>query len=197
VLLTLQQESDYIYLLGLYLGDGCISLVKTQKNGQKVYRLRLFQNADYVNLIQKHIQSIKSLFPHNKIGVNKKKKSNCCVISLYHTRLLNYFPQHGPGKKHNRAIELEEWQKDLVLRHPKSFLTGLYESDGTRYKVNIKGYTYEYIDFTNMSTDIHRLYKWACSLIGVETKMYSNGKNQGPRKQSHVKLLTEFMLKKD
>src|SRR5690606_11923225 len=73
------------------------------------------------------------------------------------------------GKKHLRKIVLEQWQKNLIMQYPREFLSGLYESDGSRY-TNIVSGKYEYIDFTNKSNDIHHLYEWASSLIGVETK---------------------------
>jgi hypothetical protein len=33
------------------------------------------------------------------------------IISLYCTQLACLFPQHGAGRKHDRRIELEEWQR--------------------------------------------------------------------------------------
>src|SRR3712207_7199029 len=42
--------------------------------------------------------------------------------------------QHGPGRKHLRPIQLEDWQRELVRRHPASFLRGLFHSDGCRAK---------------------------------------------------------------
>jgi len=92
---------------------------------------------------------------------------------------------------------LEQWQKNLIMQYPREFLSGLYESDGSRYTNIVSGkYEYEYIDFTNKSNDIHHLYEWACSLIGVETKKYSNGLRQGPRNRKGVQTLAEFMLPK-
>jgi hypothetical protein len=28
-------------------------------------------------------------------------------------------PQHGPGRKHERKIELVDWQRDIVDEHPR------------------------------------------------------------------------------
>jgi hypothetical protein len=42
------------------------------------------------------------------------------------------FPQHGPGRKHERPILLEDWQREIVERHPGDFLRGLFHSDGCR-----------------------------------------------------------------
>ncbi|MFI9836970.1 helix-turn-helix domain-containing protein [Nonomuraea sp. NPDC051941] len=42
------------------------------------------------------------------------------------------FPQHGPGKKHERPIVLEPWQREIVSAHPGRFVRGLIHSDGWR-----------------------------------------------------------------
>ena len=44
------------------------------------------------------------------------------------------FPQHGPGRKHERPIVLEDWQRTIVEAHPGPFLRGLFHSDGCRAK---------------------------------------------------------------
>jgi hypothetical protein len=41
-------------------------------------------------------------------------------------------PQHGPGRKHERRIELAAWQREIVDRFPQKFLRGLLHSDGCR-----------------------------------------------------------------
>src|SRR5579871_3601453 len=42
------------------------------------------------------------------------------------------FPQHGPGMKHTRKIELAAWQQVIVDRYPGDFARGLFHSDGCR-----------------------------------------------------------------
>ena len=42
------------------------------------------------------------------------------------------FPQHGPGRKHHRKIELAQWQEVIVRRYPGEFARGLFHSDGWR-----------------------------------------------------------------
>lgn len=56
-----------------------------------------------------------------------------CVISTVswkHWPCL--FPQHGPGRKHERRIALEDWQEEIVRAFPAAFLRGLFHSDGAR-----------------------------------------------------------------
>jgi hypothetical protein len=43
------------------------------------------------------------------------------------------FPQHAPGRKHRRTIELEPWQQEIVTTFPGAFVRGLIHSDGCRF----------------------------------------------------------------
>ena len=42
------------------------------------------------------------------------------------------FPQNGPGRKHERLIAFDTWQREIVERHADRFLRGLFHSDGCR-----------------------------------------------------------------
>ena len=76
------------------------------------------------------------------------------------------FPQHGPGRKHTRKIELADWQREIVERYPGDFARGLFHSDGyrgaNRVRRNWGGgdhwYEYPRYLFTNNSADI----LWLC-----------------------------------
>ncbi len=86
------------------------------------------------------------------------------------------FPQHGPGRKHERRIELEPWQRGIVTQHPGRFLRGLFHSDGCRItnwtvrKVAGRPKRFEYprYFFSNKSSDILELCEWALDLLGVD-----------------------------
>jgi hypothetical protein len=81
------------------------------------------------------------------------------------------FPQHGPGVKHKRKIELEPWQERIVERHPGRLLRGLIHSDGCRVMNRIrhpkKTYVYPRYLFTNRSLDIQRIFCGACDRLGI------------------------------
>lgn len=85
------------------------------------------------------------------------------------------FPQHGPGRKHERPIVLDDWQRRIVEAHPADFLRGLFHSDGCRAnnwtrKVvagEWKRYDYPRWQFSNVSTDIRELCCWALDLVDV------------------------------
>ncbi len=67
-------------------------------------------------------------------------------------------PQHGPGRKHERAIVLTRWQQDLVDADPWPLIRGLIHSDGcraiNRVRVDGKRYSYPRYFFANESRDI-------------------------------------------
>lgn len=85
------------------------------------------------------------------------------------------FPQHGPGRKHERAIVLQEWQTEVVEAFPADFLHGLFHSDGCRvnnWATRVVGgkkkrYDYPRWQFVNASEDILGLCTWALDLAEV------------------------------
>jgi hypothetical protein len=83
------------------------------------------------------------------------------------------FPQHGPGKKHDREIVLEPWQTNLVARAPWAFLRGCIRSDGCVYPNRTGRYVYESYEFANHSTGILGLFASTCASLGVECRVYA------------------------
>jgi hypothetical protein len=95
---------------------------------------------------------------------------------ITHGAILSAFPQHGPGRKHERNIELVDWQQVLTHRYPEAFIRGLIHSDGSRCinQVNTtlpsgREAHYEYVRyfFTNYSADIRRIFCEHCDLLGI------------------------------
>jgi hypothetical protein len=72
------------------------------------------------------------------------------------------FPQHGPGRKHERKIELADWQRAIAARYPDHLARGLIHSDGCRFTNRVrrplkdgdKWYEYPRYMFKNESADI-------------------------------------------
>jgi intein-encoded DNA endonuclease-like protein len=114
-------KKSYAFILGVYLGDGCIS--KTHK--PNVFRLRVALDIKYKKLNEEVIEELQKLFPNNNVNYMRVGETNGCVISLYSTHLLKLFPQHDIGKKHDRPIVLEDWQKDIIDEYNIEFLKGL------------------------------------------------------------------------
>jgi Homeodomain-like domain len=155
---------DYAELLGLYLGDGCISpTARTQK-------LRLSLDTKYPFIIESAESVIRRCFPSNRVGRLQADGGSTTVVYVYSSHLKCLFPQHGAGKKHERQIRLEPWQSDLVAEAPWSFLRGAIWSDGCSFINRTGPYEYLSYDFANLSADILDLVEWAYHLVGVDCR---------------------------
>jgi hypothetical protein len=95
------------------------------------------------------------------------RKCNCVEISMYSKHWPCLFPQHRPGRKHERAIRLEPWQEQLVALATKSFLRGLVHSDGCRVIANDRGVESVRYHFSNRSEDIKQLFCVALDTLGI------------------------------
>jgi hypothetical protein len=111
------------------------------------------------------------------------------------------FPQHGPGRKHDRKIELTDWQREVVDRFPQEFLRGLLHSDGcrtvNRFKTRLPSrrvaeYAYPRWFFSNRSADIRGLFCEYCERLGVRWTR-SNPRNISVSHRRSVALLDSFV----
>jgi hypothetical protein len=150
----------YVYLLGVYLGDGCIS---TYPRG--VYRLRLTLDAAYPRIIDEAARAMKAVMPSSRVGTISRP--GYVEVYSYSKGWPCLFPQHGPGKKHLRPIRLTAWQRRLVDRHPHLLLRGLLHSDGCRFMNTGRGWSHPRYSFTNLSEDIRRVFSDACGPLGL------------------------------
>lgn len=179
----------YSYLLGLYLGDGCISASK-----RGVYSLRIACADAWPGLIEACTKAVQTARPANKVC--KVPSPGCQYVTSFSKHWPCFFPQHGPGKKHNRRIALEPWQQTIVDAHPWEFIRGLIHSDGcriTNWTTRIIGgkqkrYEYPRYFFSNLSTDIIGLFTTALDLVGVEWKQ-PNSRNISVARRASVALM--------
>jgi hypothetical protein len=158
----------YVYLLGLYLGDGTISF------SGRSFQLRLSLDARYPDIIESARVAMQTVVPHGR--VHERPRTGACILeSGWKDRPL-VFPQHGPGRKHRRRIALAAWQRALVEEHPHEFLRGLIHSDGcrvvNRFIVELPSgrtgeYAYPRYFFSNLSKDIRTLFCQSCERVGA------------------------------
>ena len=109
-----EPQADYAYLLGLYLGDGCISLAGARD--KRVWKLRIACADAWPGLIQECARAMIAVRPYNKVFTQQHPGCTEVVSTSRHWPCL--FPQHGPGRKHLRRIELESWQRPLWRHMP-------------------------------------------------------------------------------
>ncbi len=152
----------YAYLLVLYLGDGTLSI-----GPRNVWQVRISLDARYPQIITRGQEAIAEVGGR---AVGATARPGCIVISSYWKHWICLFPQHGRGRKHERSIKLEVWQRSLVVTHPDAFITGLIHSDGCRVLNRVKGHVYPRYFFSNLSADIRGMFSWACTMLGVESR---------------------------
>jgi hypothetical protein len=155
---------EYAYLLGIYLGDGTIS-----KAARDVWKLRVVQDTRYPGVIGEIVRAMHAVLP-NRVGVMRRGTTNCVEIYSHSKRWPLIFPQAGPGRKHERKIELTAWQWGIVWQDPGMFLRGLIHSDGCRVTNRVwhGKYAYPRYFFNNESEDIRQLFREACDLLEIE-----------------------------
>lgn len=152
---------QYVYLLGLYLGDGCIAT-----HPRSVFRMRITLDAKYPGIIAEAARALEVVMPRNKASLQQRPK-NCVEVYSFSKSWPCLFPQHGPGKKHQRKIELEPWQWELVNRRPGLLLRGLIQSDGCRFINTGTNWRHPRYTFCNVSDDIKQIFCDACDLLGL------------------------------
>lgn len=191
---------SYAYLLGMYLGDGCLHV---SRRGRVVLQISL--DSSYVPVVEDCVTAMVLCMPDSRPGLVRRSGQRATVVKGSNKLWLNAFPQHGKGKKHERAIVLEPWQREIVSRHPDEFVRGLIHSDGcrttNRFKTTLPSgrvaeYAYPRYFFSNLSGDIRGLFCAACDALGVRWTL-SNPRNVSIAHRKSVALLDELGCGKD
>ncbi|MFI0267430.1 helix-turn-helix domain-containing protein [Streptomyces luteogriseus] len=170
-------EPAYSYLLGLYLGDGHIS----HYSEHRVPNLMITCTQSWPGLMDACEAAMRAVFPEN--ATCRVRRTGCSNVKVYSKHLHCLFPQHGPGKKHERRIVLEPWQQGIVDAQPWEFIRGLIHSDGcriTNWTTRMvagerKRYEYPRYLFANKSDDIRSLFTCALDEVGVEWTTLARG----------------------
>ena len=186
-------RADYSYLLGLYLGDGCISHVS-----KGVYSLRISCADAWPGLIDACADAMSHTLPTSRVG--RTQCPGCTSVCSYSKHWPCLFPQHGPGKKHTRPIALEPWQQSVVDEHPWALVRGLIHSDGSRTKNwaqrtvggTTRRHNYTRYEFGNRSDDIRRIFTNTLTALGVDWRQPSAWNISVARKAS-VALMDEHV----
>jgi hypothetical protein len=186
--------ATYAYLLGVYLGDGCIG-----QTSPGAAQLTITLDARYRGVVAEVEQAIRTCMPALHVG-------SCPgpgIVKVYasHPAWLAAFPQHGPGRKHTRQIQLAEWQTAITREHPKPLLRGFIHSDGSRCanrfmtalpSGRVAEYSYDRYFFTNYSADIRRIFCEHCELLGIRWTQ-SSFKNISIADRQSVAILDAFV----
>lgn len=183
----------YAYLLGLYLGDGHIAA--TTKG---CFRLSISCSRDWPGIIDAAEEVMAISMPRSK--VRRRARGGCVDVLSQSKHWPCVFPQHGPGMKHTRKIELAPWQRGVVDLYTEEFVRGLVHSDGcrsmNRVRRSVSGgdrwYEYPRYLFTNESADIKGLFTDALDRLGIAWKRM-NRKTISVARRDAVARLDEFV----
>jgi hypothetical protein len=175
----------------MYLGDGYIV-----RGAKGVYRFIVALDGAYPGLIAECAASIEAIVPGAAPYRQRRANSRCVWVVKWWKHWPCLFPQHGPGRKHERPIVLTNWQKTLVRQYPELFLRGLLHSDGCRFTNPVRHGdeldTYPRYNFTNASADIRKLFCDTCDLLGIEWRVM-NARNISVARRRSVARLDEFV----
>jgi hypothetical protein len=100
--LAAEAHAAYAYLLGVYLGDGCIS------EAARRVSLRVSLDIAYPGIIEEVQAAIGCVLSSKCASAWRRPGENVVVLTAYSRAWLCLFPQHGPGRKHERAIRLAQ-----------------------------------------------------------------------------------------
>jgi hypothetical protein len=136
--------------------------------------------------------------PGNK--VRTQQQAGCTEVISCSRHWPCLFPQHGPGRKHMRKIELQTWQRIIVTENAGRFARGLFHSDGYRGINRVRAqladgdhwYEYPRYLFTNESADILRLCGEALDQLGVAWR-YSRRNSISVARRAAVARLDDFV----
>lgn len=111
---------SYSYLLGIYLGDGYLANAAARSPV-----LEISLDPRYPGIVEECSIAIRRVVGSGARASLRATPKGEAIRLVATNRLWPLaFPQHGPGKKHERAIALTSWQQDIVDRFPREFLRG-------------------------------------------------------------------------
>jgi hypothetical protein len=181
---------EYAYLLGAYLGDGTVARNTTS------HLLRVSLDAAYPGIIREVQAATEAVCGRPAHAYPASDGLNWVNVTSYWKSWPCLLPQHGPGRKHSRKIELADWQQEIVDAEPGAFLRGLIHTDGWRgvNEVHVKGRDYEHprYQFSNRSDDIRGLFTQTCDRLGVEWRRWGR-RHISVAKRDSVALLDRFV----
>ena len=132
--------------------------------------------------------------------VSTQQQVGCTEVICHSRHWPCLFPQHGPGRKHTRKIELATMAARHCPEIPGEFARGLFHSDGWRGINRVRRrladgdrwYEYPRYLFTNESRDILRLCGEILDQLGVAWR-FSRRNTISVARREAVARLDEFV----
>jgi hypothetical protein len=132
------ERQSYAHLLGLYLGDGCIS-----RHRRDVFKLRITLDTRYPGVIEECLRAIAAVKGNGR--AHRTERRGCVEVASYWKHWPCLFPQHGSGVKHRRGIALAPWQTSIAEAqagsppglHPVGWLSGFEQCASERQDLRL------------------------------------------------------------
>jgi hypothetical protein len=191
---SVSDGAAYAYLLGAYLGDGTVCV-------QRSIWLQIVNDRRYPGISGEILAAMAKTFPGRTPRMHPSSVGESDVLCIGHPAVLQAFPQHGPGRKHLRAIVLADWQLEVTHANPGWLLRGLIHSDGcrvvNRFRTRLPSgrvaiYSYVRYFFTNHSSDIRRIFRDHCELLDIRVTR-SNHRNLTVSHRKGVAILEQIV----
>ena len=187
----------YCYLLGCYLRRRQLRA----PTAQRMDRLCVAADQRYPSIIDEVLDSMRVTFEGGHPRRRAASTGASDVLSISHRAIGVAFPQHGRGRKHLRPIVLADWQSALTHAHPAELIRGLIHSDGCRVinrfrttlpSGHVQEYGYIRYFFSNLSSDIRRIFFEHCELLGIRATQ-PNPRNIAVSNRASVAILEEVV----
>ena len=135
--------------------------------------MRISCDASYPGIILDVTACMTGVRPGCRVG--NVPAPGVTVVQTYWKHWPCLFPQHGPGRKHERTMPMEDWQWRILTVEPGAFLRGLFHSDGARVRNwatrqvagELRRYDYPRWQFVNRSEQILTWCEQALDLVDV------------------------------
>lgn len=123
-------KNELAYLVGCFLGDGCLKTPTKRKLGGYYCEMEITCKQEYIEIISRVIIKLFNYKPRIKQDKNKKNCWRVVINSKIIYRFLNRVLKIPYGKKSGRLPWLSEFtlNRDIF----KNFLAGLIDTDGYR-----------------------------------------------------------------
>ena len=155
----------YAYLLGAYLGDGYISRSK------RSFVLRVTLDSRYPSVVTEVADAMLAAWPERTVSYIHRPGGGCVDVMMRSSHWPCVFPQHGPGRKHERVDQTPQLAGTCGSHIPGAVSSETLHTDGCRFVACDRsgGTVREYVrySFSNRSEDIKRLFSDACDALGI------------------------------
>ena len=173
-------NNDLMWLIGFFVGDGCISKFIDNRGGNKLkkYKLRFF--SEHKKALFKVARILNDHFGCAvNIIQNDKRSKLLREVTTSKEKLLSFLFDYGfkAGKKVYNVKIPQQVKKNFTKNNVFSFLSGLMDSDG---HINKKSGDFEYLTVSsNLADDLLEIFSKAGILIS-KIKKISKRKNEKP-----------------